>query len=162
MNITKSPFRPLSLVLFIYDFFRLFFMLELLITVIPLGDAPEASWFPYLVYAAPNALFPLMGLFLLSRPGEYKSYISLYTAGKIIVIVSILGWTIFSFQSILNSAFPAREFMTLLAFLFGLIVLDTASLLANSMLSHKLNRNGAERPGETGEGSTVPQGSDGA
>ncbi|MDR1109094.1 MAG: hypothetical protein LBL19_08675 [Spirochaetaceae bacterium] len=162
MNIKKSPFRPLRLVLFVYDFFRLFFMLELLITVIPLGEAPEAAWFPYLVYAAPNALFPLMGLFLLSRPGEYKSYSSLYMAGKIIVIVSVLGWTIFSFQSILNSAFPAREFMTLLAFLFGLIILDAASLLANSLLSHKLNRNAAELPEETGEGGAVPEGSDGA
>jgi hypothetical protein len=162
MNIKKSPYRPLSLVLFIYDFFRLFFMLELLIAVIPLGDAPEASWFPYLVYAAPNALFPLMGIFLLSRPGEYKSYISLYMAGKIIVIVSVFGWTIFSFQSILNSAFPAREFITIFGFLFGLIILDAASLLANSQLKNKLNRNLAEPSGETGEGDMVPEGRNGA
>jgi hypothetical protein len=163
MNIKKRPYRPLSLVLFIYDFFRLFFMLELLIAAIP--RTPDAPWFPYLVYAAPNALFPLMGLFLLSRPGEYRSYISLYVAGKIIVIVSILGWIVFSFQSIylsiLNAALPAREFITIFSLLFCLIVLDTGSLLANSLLKNKLNQNQAEEPGESDEGAAVVEGGDG-
>lgn len=155
----------MRLAFFIYDFFRLLFMLELLIAVLPLGNTSTASWFPYLVYVVPNALFPLMGFFLLIRPQEYKAYIPLYLAGKIIVIVSIFGWTIFSFKNIFTSTISTQEFITLLGFVLGLTILDTGSLLGSSLLKSKINRQAAPESGkitegeEITEGDSVPEGS---
>ncbi|MDR2759844.1 MAG: hypothetical protein LBB78_10755 [Spirochaetaceae bacterium] len=131
-------------------------MLELLITVIPLGENPEASWFPYLVYAVPNALFPLMGFFLLLRPEEYKGYVSLYLAGKTITVVSAIGWLIFSFQGIFISAGSAPEFIRVLGLVFCFIVLDTASMLGSSFLKSKLYRKPPPEPVEIVE-ETIPE-----
>ncbi|MDR2630005.1 MAG: hypothetical protein LBC60_03680 [Spirochaetaceae bacterium] len=149
MEIKRTPYGPLRLGLLLYDFFRLLFMLELLITVIPLGESPEASWFPYLVYAVPNALFPLMGFFLLIRPEEYRAYISLYLAGKIIVVVSVFGWTLFSVGRMLGSVVPAPEFSKILGFVSGFFILDAASILGSSFLKSKLYRKAIPEPGET-------------
>ncbi|MDR0689421.1 MAG: hypothetical protein LBG08_04015 [Spirochaetaceae bacterium] len=158
MKIEKNPYLPLRLAFFIYDFFRLLFMLELLIAVLPLGNTSTASWFPYLVYVVPNALFPLMGFFLLIRPREYKAYISLYLAGKTIVIVSIFGWTIFSFKSIFTSTVSSQEFITILGFVLGLTILDMGSLLGSSLLKNKINRLAAPESGEITEGEEIAEG----
>ncbi|MDR2363520.1 MAG: hypothetical protein LBD65_03805 [Spirochaetaceae bacterium] len=159
MKIEKNPYLPLRLAFFIYDFFRLLFMLELLIAVLPLGSTSTASWFPYLVYMVPNALFPLMGFFLLIRPREYKAYISLYLAGKTIVIVSIFGWIVFSFKNIFTSAISPREFIAVLGFVLGLTILDMGSLLGSSLLKSKINRQTAPESVEIPEGDSVPEGS---
>lgn len=134
-------------------------MLELLIAVLPLGNTSTASWFPYLVYVVPNALFPLMGFFLLIRPREYKAFIPLYLAGKTIVIVSVFGWTVFSFKNIFTSAVSTGEFITLLGFVLGLTVLDMGSLLGSSLLKSKIDRQAAPESGEITEGDSVPEGS---
>jgi hypothetical protein len=63
------------------------------------GPAP----FPALVYAASNALFPLMCLFLWLSVSRYGAYASLYTAGKFVGLVAVLGW--FSFSQ--NNLFAA-------------------------------------------------------
>jgi hypothetical protein len=162
MKIENAPYLPLRLGLLIYDFFRLLFMLDLLISALPLGTSPEAAYFPYLVYVVPNALFPLMGFFLLIRPREYKAYSSLYLAGKIIVIVSIFGWIVFSFKHFFTSAVPMRELAALLTLALGLSILDTASLLGNSLLKSKINREPAPESGKIGEGDMVPEGRDGS
>jgi hypothetical protein len=138
MEIPKSPYRPLRFGLVCYDFLRLLLMLELLISVIPLGTSPEASWFPYLVYAVPNALFPLMGFFLLISPGEYKTYISLYMAGKFIVIVSILVWGFFSLSKVFTSILSLPALIAPLGLVFCLIILDAVSILVSSTLKNKL------------------------
>ncbi|MFP3090571.1 hypothetical protein LQZ21_09620 [Treponema sp. TIM-1] len=157
MEINKPPYRPLRLGLLIYDLFRLIFMLELLITVIPLGESPEASWFPYMVYAVPNALFPLMAFFLFIRPGEYRGYVFLYLAGKTIVIVSVIGWIIFSLQRILGSAGSLLELIRISGLVFCFIILDTASLVGTSLLKGKLYPKPPPEPEEIGEGDTIPQ-----
>jgi hypothetical protein len=132
-------------------------MLELLISVIPLGESPEASWFPYMVYAVPNALFPLMAFFLLIRPEEYKGYVSLYLAGKTIVIISVIGWGLFSLPPLL--AGPAPELIKILGIGFCFIFLDTASVVGASLLKSKLYRKPVPEPGEIAEPDPIPQGS---
>jgi len=52
------------------------------------------------VYMSSNALFPLMALFIWLRPGEYRNYITLYIAGKIVSLVSFYSWEIFTLRDI--------------------------------------------------------------
>jgi hypothetical protein len=152
MEIPKTPYRPLRLGLALYDFLRLLFMLEMLISVIPRETNPEASWFPYLVYTVPNALFPLMGFFLLIRPGEHKAYISLYMAGKIMVIFSIAGWVLFSSSRVFVSALSLPTLVTPMLFVFCLTILDAASILGSSALKNKLYRNSTPEPEKVPDG----------
>ena len=56
----------------------------------------EGGDFPYLAYLSANALFPLMALFVLIRPEEYRNYLTLYMAGKIIASVSFFAWEVLS------------------------------------------------------------------
>ncbi|MDR2068389.1 MAG: hypothetical protein LBP71_00795 [Spirochaetaceae bacterium] len=158
METPKPPYRPLRLGLLLYDFLRLLFMLELLITVIPLGKTPEASWFPYLAYAVPNALFPLMAFFLLIRPGEYRGYVSLYLAGKIIVIVTVIGWILLSLRHIFTSGIPVPEFIRILGLVFCFIVLDTASVVGGSLLKNRLYQKPPPEPEEIADRDAIPEG----
>jgi len=90
-------YSPLRAGLFFYEIFRLFFLVIFLF-IIPVGSTGNGAFFPYLVYLSANALFPLMALFVWIRPEEYRNYISLYIAGKIITAVSFFAWEIFSFR----------------------------------------------------------------
>lgn len=153
MKIRSTPYRPLRIGLFIYDVIRMLIMLDLLAVVIPLGEEPRLRWFPYLVYAAPNALFPLIGFFLLIRPGEYRPFTRLYLAGKTVSLVSALGWILFSGQAVIASMNPAgeaslrafitalllsEEFLFFLRGVFLLIILDAVSLLGGGLLKKRL------------------------
>ncbi|GHV74314.1 hypothetical protein AGMMS49940_16160 [Spirochaetia bacterium] len=82
-----EPYRPLRLIFFIYDFFRLLVMTRL---------PDTGGLFPYVFYAIPNGLFTLMSFFLWLRLDAYKPYIPLYLAGKILAVVAGLSWLIFS------------------------------------------------------------------
>jgi hypothetical protein len=54
------------------------------------------SAFPWLLYVVPNALFPLIALFLWLDFSRYAVYLPLYLAGKCVGIFSIVGWLIAS------------------------------------------------------------------
>jgi hypothetical protein len=55
---------------------------------------------PYLMYAAPQALFPLMSFFLLIRFDSSKAYIPLYMIGKILCLLCLLLWILFTLQRV--------------------------------------------------------------
>ncbi|MDR0997423.1 MAG: hypothetical protein LBL70_00005 [Treponema sp.] len=84
-------YRPLRFCLLLYELIRLFTLLWVVgIT------APREDMFPWLVYGAANALFLFMALFLLLDVSWYRSYIPLYTAGKMLAAFSAMGWIFFS------------------------------------------------------------------
>ncbi|MDR1210666.1 MAG: hypothetical protein LBK40_00385, partial [Spirochaetaceae bacterium] len=56
------------------------------------GGNTLAGAFPYIVYAAPNCLFPLMALFIVLRAGEYRVFLPLYMAGKAVGVMALIGW----------------------------------------------------------------------
>ena len=94
----KDIHRPLRTGLFFYE------CLRLLALVVFLLIASEVSFTEsYSVYMTSNALFPMMALFIWLSPGEYRNYISLYIAGKIIMLISFYVWEIFSFREFLMS-----------------------------------------------------------
>ena len=96
--------RPLRAALFFYEAFRVL-LLVFLLFIAPLeggfsmGSSARGGFFPYLVYLSSNALFPLMALFVWLRPEEYRPYLTLYMAGKIIGVVSFYVWEFFSFRN---------------------------------------------------------------
>ena len=101
--------------LFIYECLRIL-LLVVLLSIAPLengissengffsGSYTSGAFFPYLVYLSANALFPLMALFVWLRPEEYRNYLTLYMAGKIIGAVSFYAWGVFS-----SREFPGME-----------------------------------------------------
>lgn len=81
----------------IYECIRLLVLAWVFVFFRP-GDG--AGLFPWLVYAVPNALFPLMALFLWRQFSRYAVYAPLYISGKCIALASIAGFWIFSRQNI--------------------------------------------------------------
>jgi hypothetical protein len=90
-------YRPLRGALLIYECIRLLVLAWVFVFFRP-GDG--AGLFPWLVYAVPNALFPLMALFLWRRFSRYAVYAPLYISGKCIALASIAGFWIFSRQNV--------------------------------------------------------------
>ena len=89
-----SAHRVLRAALFCYEVIR-FLLLVVFLYIAPQENI-YGTFFPYMVYLSVNALFPLMALFVWLRPEEYRNYLTLYMAGKIIGTVSFFVWEIFS------------------------------------------------------------------
>jgi hypothetical protein len=134
-------YRPLRISLFLYDLIRLILMISLF-SVFGLSLAGEETGvFPYLVYAAAHALFPLMTLFLWLQYSAYESYIFLYIAGKAIGIVSIFAWIISSFQNILVSLAAGTEGTpVIMGSALFLAAIDALSIWGGVLLKNKLYR----------------------
>jgi hypothetical protein len=89
-----NNFKSLRAALFIYECIRLAVLVGIFMFLQPYGGT-----FPVLVYAAPNALFLLMAVFLLIDPERYDPYAPLYLAGKCICLFSIVLWFIVSWAA---------------------------------------------------------------
>ncbi|MDR1948296.1 MAG: hypothetical protein LBQ38_02785 [Spirochaetaceae bacterium] len=139
-------YRPLRLTLFIYDCIRLLLLIGFWVILLPFlgSEAAEAGRaFPILVYAAPNALFPLMALFLWLRFPDHEAYLSLYAAGKVIAVAAGLGW--------LFLAMPGVEQDQLRRYVVGawiifLSIADTLSLAGCLLIRHRLDDAGRGLP----------------
>jgi hypothetical protein len=136
-------YRPLRISLFLYELLRLLTLAVLFAVFSPLEGAVKSGVFPYLVYAAPNALFPLMTLFMWLRPKAYRSYLSLYTAGKIIAVAAFYGWGFFALRSPGAENLRTANLMELLI-LFGssfvLNLCDILSIFAGWFLARKIKK----------------------
>jgi len=122
--------KPLSAALFLYECIRLLLLAVFLFIVSPLGNGISSgigAFFPYMVYISSNALFPLMAMFVWLRPDEYRNYITLYMAGKIIAVVSFYVWVIFSSREGLSGAENIARSITLLG---GSILINMADILS--------------------------------
>jgi hypothetical protein len=132
-----GEYRPLRGGIFVYDVLRLIVMLETAVLfALPAGGLEEAA-FPLLAYMAPNALFPMMALLFWLRPDEYRPYVFLYIAGKIVGIMANLGWLAFSIKNtgldmIIGGDFRSRVF---LGSAFITIFLDGLSVLGGFLLN---------------------------
>jgi hypothetical protein len=111
----------------------------------PLQEMSPEGIFPYVVYMVPNALFPLMTYFLWIRLSLYRSYIALYTAGKTIGVVSIIGWCMFTFRTLITadsmtvSMIMEQPNSVIAGFILILSALDALTIFGGLMLNNKLN-----------------------
>jgi hypothetical protein len=159
-----GTYRPLRLVFFIYDFFRLVIMTSLLVMFSQLSSSNESGVFPYVFYAVPNGLFPLMSFFLCVNFRDYRPYIALYMAGKILAVVSVMAWFAFSFPRIaLSFAAGSRSVFAVAGIALLLAVGDAFSVLSGALLRKQIQDGAAPReipadpePVDLGPG-TVPE-----
>jgi hypothetical protein len=130
-----EPYRPLRFTFFIYDFIRLIVMTRLLMA---LGSEGNGG-FPYIFYAAPNGLFPLMSFFLWIRLNAYKPYIALYMAGKILAVVAVFAWLIFSLPNIADIlSANNQETYTVIGTVLLLSAGDTLTVLGGAVLKRRI------------------------
>lgn len=144
-------YGPLRVGIFIYEFFRFMVMIGIFAVFRSWQGAGSGAFvekvFPYVIYVVPNALFPLMTYFLWIRFSLYKAYIALYIAGKTIVVVSIIGWGVFSFKSMLTSTGIDWTSMLMIAGVTLLLaVTDAFSIFGGLVLQTKLNRLETQAP----------------
>jgi hypothetical protein len=134
-----EPYRPLRLIFFIFDFIRLAVMIRLLMVFVPPAGSGESGVFPYVFYAVPNSLFPLISFFLLFRLNAYKPYIALYMAGKILAVVAVFAWLIFSLPHIRDAlvAVP-RDAFTVIGTVLLLSAGDAFTVLGGAILKKRI------------------------
>jgi hypothetical protein len=123
--------RVLRPALFIYETVRIIILAVTLMFVLPGNNA-----IPWLAFASPGALFPLMALFLWIDIRRYKPYIPLYIAGKCIGILSLLVFSITSGRFTMINKFYGASVFAELIFLSG-DLLALAGILFIFMNRHK-------------------------
>jgi hypothetical protein len=101
--------RLLAALLFFYECLRL--LVLLIFQIIAPSEGLISGVLP--VYISSNALFPLMTLFVWLKPEEYRNYLSLYIAGKLIVLVSFFAWQFFSSSGYIFMEDAARSMLIL-------------------------------------------------
>jgi hypothetical protein len=125
---------PLCCGLFIYDTIRVIVIVGALI-IAALGRQAGGQYEPpLLMYAAPNALFPLAALFLWLRPETYRPCIPLYVAGKIAAAAAAAYWLLLTTNGMASfySALSMRSLYVLAApaSTVMLLLFDSISILA--------------------------------
>jgi hypothetical protein len=138
-----EPYRPLRLILFVYDFIRLLVMTSLLMAFAQPAGSEAGGAFPHVFYAVPNGLFPLMSFFLWRGLSAYKPYIALYMAGKILAAVAVLSWLAFSLPQIADAlSSGGRGAFAIVGTALLLCAGDTLTVLGGAVLQKKI-RNAA-------------------
>ncbi|MDR2619398.1 MAG: hypothetical protein LBC62_11060 [Treponema sp.] len=142
--------RPLRGALFFYESFRLLLLAVLFAFFSPLEGVEKGAVFPYLAYVSPNALFPLMTLFLWLSLGEYRRYLPLYLAGKLIALAAFYAWGVFSFAPALGAEnFGTRDVMSIIVLLSGVFFLslgDVFSIFGGWLLLNKIKTAETSKP----------------
>lgn len=127
-------YRPLRALLFYYDCVRLLALVGFMVSAMPSMNGAGGMAFPYLTLAAPNALFPLMSLFIWRRFSSYRTYVALYAAGKGVVLAAALGWLFFSLRgtSVFSLIHDRKGLLALMG--AGLSILADAGSAAGALL----------------------------
>jgi hypothetical protein len=101
------------------------------------------DFFPWLVYAAPNALFPLMTFFLWQSLSRWGAYAPLYTSGKCVALVSAVCFCFFSRQNMYTALYLKNPgaFLALGGVLF-LLAGDALSVAGGLALAGKVRERG--------------------
>ena len=139
----------MRLIFFIYDFIRLMVMTSLLMAFVPPMGSEAGGVFPYVFYAVPNGLFPLMSLFLWLRLTIYKPYIALYMAGKILAVVAVLALLVFSLPHIYTAlSASTRGTFTIIGTALLLSAGDALTVLGGVVLKRRMRDTETSRDGE--------------
>jgi hypothetical protein len=125
-------------------------MVGLLVLFIQPASLQGGGVFPQVFYVVPNGLFPLMSFFLWINLEAYKPFIALYMAGKIIAVVSVFAWLMFSLPLISASFLEGRRSTLIVAVAVLLLAAgDALSVLGGVALKkHMLNAALPREPGQ--------------
>ncbi|MDR2965565.1 MAG: hypothetical protein LBU88_07300 [Treponema sp.] len=114
---------------FIYECFRITILAFTLVYILP-----GTSALLWMGIAAPQALFPLMALFICLDTKKHKVYLPLYIAGKSIGIISLLSWSIIFGRTKLIGGYSGAFILAELILLAGDLFTLAAALLIQSSL----------------------------
>jgi hypothetical protein len=115
-----------------YELVRLFVLAKFI------GPGAEGTVFPWAAFGAANGLFLLMALFIWLDFGRYGVYAPLYTAGKVLAVVSAAGWCVFSRAQIINAIFMDESgILMALESLLAITAGDLLSAVGGAALSNK-------------------------
>ncbi|WP_304223641.1 hypothetical protein [Gracilinema caldarium] len=92
--------RPLGLSVLVYEVARMVILLVLSVSLEPSGFVGPAL-IGYLL--APQILFALIALFVWIDETRYRDYVSLYVAGKTLLVWAGLLWLFTSFKTIVKA-----------------------------------------------------------
>jgi len=84
--------RLVSAAILFFDCSRLLFLLSLLTAYAQPAEMFKGGAFPFILCAAPNALFPLISLFVFTHPGASAAYKPLYITGKSLSVLCMALW----------------------------------------------------------------------
>jgi hypothetical protein len=144
--------------LFLYECLRLLILTGVFSLFRP-GDG--AGPFPWLVYAAPNALFPLMALFIWRRFSRYGAYLPLYVSGKCIALAAMFGFCVFSRRDMYTAVYLSSPgILVILGSLLFLLCGDLLSAAGGLALVKKIRgieETGGSAPAEVLAGSAGDQ-----
>ncbi|MDR1307927.1 MAG: hypothetical protein LBK74_10190 [Treponema sp.] len=150
----KEPRRTVRTAVVIYDCSRLLFLVILLAAFT--GSGPAGLFrgmgrnLPFMMYAAPQALFPLMSFFLLIRLEISKPYIPLYITGKAIGIMCLIFWLAAAFG-------PAGEIPRSMSWALFMGAADLGTILGMVLLFIFSRGEAGEAPaGAEDEGTGTP------
>jgi hypothetical protein len=103
--------RLVSAAILFFDCSRLLFMLTLLAAYAKPAELLKGGTFPFLLFVAPNALFPLISLFVFTHPQASGTYKPLYITGKSLSVLCMALWFLE------QTAFPMVNFLIWTAFI---------------------------------------------
>jgi hypothetical protein len=132
MGVHRPLAATLAAALFFYEAFRLLSLVISFQTAPPEG--PVNGIMP--AYISSYALFPLMSMFVWLKPWEYRNYLNLYMAGKIITLVSFYVWGFFYFRDFFGIEYTANSVFLLGSSIF-LNLTDILSVLGAWMVKNK-------------------------
>ena len=126
-----EAFRPLRLVLCVYECMRLAFLAGAYRLLQPEGTAA----FPWLALITPGAMFLLMALFWMLDISLYRVFCPLYMAGKGLGIITTLFWLFFTKSYMISELyFHGIEELAVLGLTMFLLLGDMLSVwLVNRM-----------------------------
>jgi hypothetical protein len=84
--------RLVSGAILFFDFSRLLFLISLLTAYAKPLEMFKGGSFPLVLCAAPNALFPLISLFVFTHPQAMGTYKPLYITGKSLSVLCMVLW----------------------------------------------------------------------
>ena len=90
--------RLVPAAVFIFDCSRFLFLLVILAVFLNTALDFKIVRLPLIMYASPNALFPLMSFFLLIRFNASRAFIPLYIVGKALCLLCVIIWILFSLK----------------------------------------------------------------
>jgi hypothetical protein len=144
----NRPYPMVRTAVFVYDCSRFLFLLALLTAHLgPAGMFQGSNNLPHMMYAASQALFPLMSFFLLIRFDFSRAYMPLYITGKILCLLCILLWILFTFQRI-------REIPRFVTWSFFIGAADFGTITGMVLLQQAYSASGGSysQPEETQDG----------
>jgi hypothetical protein len=122
--------------LFVFECSRFAYLTMVLIALRP----EAAAAFPWLVCAVPNALFPLMLLFLWLDFSRYSVYAPLYKSGKCVCVFSVVGWFVFLPRIKPALSFDPGILHISLATMAVLILIDLVTVIIAALITGKNKR----------------------